>query len=331
MDQEEGGNRDEEDDDEEKHHPLPHVLAHAAGPPLALCAPRRRMILDPVPYDAPDVRGELGAYDQVEPLTGRLRVVVAIGVALVIAVGIGLRFWASSALWLDEALTVNIARLPLHEIPGRLKQDGAPPLFYYLLHFWMRLFGQSDLATRSLSGILGVLTLPVAWLAAQRFGGRMVAWTTVVLLAERPVRRLLLHRGPHVRLVDPPHRLRDPGPPACPGRTAAGQPDRRRGGDGRAALHPVLVDVPGGDGGLCGWFSACCGPGTDAPESRAWRRPIPALVAVAVGGLAFVPWLPTFIYQSKHTGTPWAAAGQLRRRGERGDRVHPEPGVACRP
>ena len=43
-----------------------------------------------------------------------------------------------------------------------------------------------------------------------------------------------------------------------------------------------------------------------APESRAWRRPIPALVAVAVGGLAFVPWLPTFIYQSKHTGTPWA-------------------------
>ena len=92
--------------------------------------------------------GELGEYGQVEALTGRLRVVVAIGVALVIAVGIGLRFWASSALWLDEALTVNIARLPLHEIPGRLKQDGAPPLFYYLLHFRMRIFGQSDLATR---------------------------------------------------------------------------------------------------------------------------------------------------------------------------------------
>ena len=130
--------------------------------------------------------GELGAYDQVAALTGRLRVVVAIGVALVIAVGIGLRFWTPSALWLDEALTVNIARLPLHEIPGRLKQDGAPPLFYYLLHFWMRLFGQSDLATRSLSGILGVLTLPVAWLAAKRFGGRMVAWTTLVLLASAP-------------------------------------------------------------------------------------------------------------------------------------------------
>ena len=58
---------------------------------------------------------ELGAYDQVEALTGRLRVVVAIGVALVIAVGIGLRFWTSSALWLDEALTVDIAKLPEEE------------------------------------------------------------------------------------------------------------------------------------------------------------------------------------------------------------------------
>jgi hypothetical protein len=35
--------------------------------------------------------------------------------------------------------------------------------------------------------------------------------------------------------------------------------------------------------------------------------PWAALGAVVVGGLLFVPWLPTFIYQAKHTGTPWAA------------------------
>jgi len=28
--------------------------------------------------------------------------------------------------------------------------------------------------------------------------------------------------------------------------------------------------------------------------------------AVAVGGLTFVPWVPIFVYQSAHTGTPWA-------------------------
>jgi len=29
-------------------------------------------------------------------------------------------------------------------------------------------------------------------------------------------------------------------------------------------------------------------------------------VALVVGCLAFVPWLPTFVFQSRHTGTPWA-------------------------
>ena len=33
---------------------------------------------------------------------------------------------------------------------------------------------------------------------------------------------------------------------------------------------------------------------------------------MAVGSLAFVPWLPSFLYQAKHTGTPWGGAGRLR-------------------
>ncbi len=105
---------------------------------------------------------------------------------LVVTVSLVLRFWTRSALWLDEALTVDIARLPLHEIPNALKHDGAPPLYYVLLHFWIVLFGQSDDAVRSLSGIIGVATLPVAWLCGRRFGGRAVAWTTLVLLASAP-------------------------------------------------------------------------------------------------------------------------------------------------
>jgi hypothetical protein len=39
------------------------------------------------------------------------------------------------------------------------------------------------------------------------------------------------------------------------------------------------------------------------PEEAPW----PALLAVVAGCLLFVPWAPTFFYQSKHTGTPWAA------------------------
>jgi mannosyltransferase len=36
------------------------------------------------------------------------------------------------------------------------------------------------------------------------------------------------------------------------------------------------------------------------------RRYLWAAGAVAAGGVLFVPWLPTFVYQNAHTGTPWA-------------------------
>src|ERR1700722_10864703 len=119
-------------------------------------------------------------------LNGRLRTVVGLAVVAVVVLGVVLRFTTHSALWLDEALTVDRARLPVSQIAESVKHDGAPPLYYYLLHFWMRIFGQSDLATRSLSGVIGVITLPVAWLAGNRLGGRVVAWTTLVLLASAP-------------------------------------------------------------------------------------------------------------------------------------------------
>src|SRR5687767_12138522 len=64
--------------------------------------------------------------------------IVMIGAVLVIAAGIAFRFLARSELWLDEALSVNVAHLPLSELPETLRHDGSPPLYYVLLHFWTR-------------------------------------------------------------------------------------------------------------------------------------------------------------------------------------------------
>lgn len=89
-----------------------------------------------------------------------------------LAFAVVLRFWTPSPMWLDEALTVNIARAPLHLIPGLLRHDGAPPLYYVLLHFWMKAFGTRDLGARSLSGVIGVLTLPAVWLAGYNVGAQ---------------------------------------------------------------------------------------------------------------------------------------------------------------
>src|ERR1700724_1412907 len=94
----------------------------------------------------------LGTDLDLRPSLYRLMVV---GAVAVVVLGIALRFVASSHMWLDEALTPTIARLPLGKIDGALRRDGAPPLYYYLLHFWTGAFGTSDTAVRALSGVLG--------------------------------------------------------------------------------------------------------------------------------------------------------------------------------
>src|SRR5438105_13993746 len=65
-------------------------------------------------------------------------------VAIVLVVAVVLRFTTRSHLWLDEALSVNIARLPFGRLHAALRQDGSPPLYYVLLHGWISVFGPSD-------------------------------------------------------------------------------------------------------------------------------------------------------------------------------------------
>ena len=53
---------------------------------------------------------------------------VVVAVVAVVAIGVVMRFVAFSEMWLDEALSVNVARLPLRDIPEWLRHDGAPSL-----------------------------------------------------------------------------------------------------------------------------------------------------------------------------------------------------------
>ena len=76
-----------------------------------------------------------------------------------------------SPLWLDEALSVNIARLPVGDLLEALRHDGHPPLYYLLLHYWMEVVGEGDVAVRALSGIFAVASLPLAWVAGRRLAG----------------------------------------------------------------------------------------------------------------------------------------------------------------
>jgi mannosyltransferase len=62
-------------------------------------------------------------------------------------------FYLMQSFWRDEAFSVLIAEKPVIQFFGKLSFE--PPVYYLLLHFWMKLFGESEIATRSLS-LLGV-------------------------------------------------------------------------------------------------------------------------------------------------------------------------------
>jgi uncharacterized membrane protein len=219
-------------------------------------------------------------------------------IAIVVAIGIALRFAIRSDLWLDEALSVNIAHLPAGRIAPWLKHDGAPPLYYFLLHYWTALFGTSDVATRALSGVFSVAALPVAWCCARRAGGRALAWIALLVLVSSPyaityatsarmysLEMLLVFAGIlAVRRV-----LDDPSWP-------------------RLALVAVVTALLV----YTQYWAFYLVLAVALYLVVMGRRPGPAravavrlLVAIGVGVATFLPWLPTFLYQAKHTGTPW--------------------------
>src|SRR3954466_6692785 len=115
------------------------------------------------------------------------RIVVPLGLGALVVVSLLLRTRELNVgYWIDEGLSVGIADRPLTDIPGVLRQDGSPPLFYLLLHVWMAVFGQSEEATRALALVCASLAIPVAWWAGRVLFGTRAAWMAAVLSAANP-------------------------------------------------------------------------------------------------------------------------------------------------
>ena len=109
-------------------------------------------------------------------------------VAIVLAVlGFLTRLQDAAGKWLngDEALHFLIANQPSLSVVYRDSLTNAhPPLFYFILHFWMRL-GDSEVSLRLLSVLAGAATIWVVYLWLARWSP---VWglTTALLLALLP-------------------------------------------------------------------------------------------------------------------------------------------------
>ena len=230
----------------------------------------------------------------------RPRTLEIVVVAAIVIVGVVLRSATRSHLWLDEALSVNIARLPMGSIAAWLRHDGAPPLYYWMLHGWTSIVGDGDTAVRALSSVVSIAALPVAWACGRRVGTVRTAWLTLVVLAANP---FAIRYATEARMYSLEVLLVFAGILVV--RRSIERPSVGR-------LLPVA-----GIGAALVWTHYWCislvGATAVVLLAVAWRSrdaartaAIRTLVALGLGSATFVAWLPAFLYQSQHTGTPWA-------------------------
>ena len=55
------------------------------------------------------------------------------------------------SFWRDEAFSYLLAKKPLTQILAFSTHDFSPPFYFFFLHFWIKFFGSSEVALRSLS------------------------------------------------------------------------------------------------------------------------------------------------------------------------------------
>jgi uncharacterized membrane protein len=96
-------------------------------------------------------------------------------------------------LWYDEAFAVLYAEKPFATmLHGTVAQVGGAaadvhPLFFYsLLHAWMSIIGQSPMAIRALSVLLGTATVAMVYLLARRLFNDRIGWAAAAIAAVSP-------------------------------------------------------------------------------------------------------------------------------------------------
>lgn len=208
--------------------------------------------------------------------------------------------WAK--FWIDEGLSVGIAHHPLTEIPSVLQKDGAPPLYYMLLHAWMEVAGgDGEARTHAFSLLCALLTIPAGWWAGRRLFGTGSGWAAAAMLATLP---FLTYYAQETRMYALAVLIGLIASASITAVLALGQ----RSLIGVAVVFGALAPY------THNWalfMLAGCGVAwlvivfTTAPDAR---RPVvrDGLIVFGLIGLLYLPWIPTLLDQARQTGAPWA-------------------------
>jgi 4-amino-4-deoxy-L-arabinose transferase-like glycosyltransferase len=110
---------------------------------------------------------------------------------LVVGIAISIRVYdiGRQSLWTDELFSryyADLFGLKFLWTTGLLREN-SPPLYYMAIDAWMRLFGTSEAALRSLSLVASVLALPLIYLLGRELFDRRRALLAMLVFALSPL------------------------------------------------------------------------------------------------------------------------------------------------
>ncbi len=251
------------------------------------------------------------ALDRGRPRAVRLTVrpavrAVPVGVAVALALGglvlvsVLLRTSALHApFWIDEGLSVGVASHGFLDIPGVLRLDGSPPLYYMLLRVWMSIFGDGQATTHVLSLGFALVAIPVAYWAGAGIFGRPAGLFAAILAAVNPFLTYYAQETRMYALVS----LLALVVAAALVRVFV---FRRRAFLPlfSVALAALMYSHNWGLFLAVGTLAALVPAWRAAPDRRAFLRDV--VIAYGTVALLYAPWMPSLYFQALHTGAPWS-------------------------
>ncbi|WP_341313064.1 glycosyltransferase family 39 protein [Paraburkholderia sp. IMGN_8] len=138
-------------------------------------------------YRSPDgLPGSLKQGDAAFARTLFLPLVVAIFAAAVFLRVFHLDYLS---LWGDEIFSRYYYDLfgPAYLVTGGITVEPTPPLYYFMLETWMKMFGHSAIALRSLSVVASLIALPLVYAVARELSTRAVALVAMAFFAISPM------------------------------------------------------------------------------------------------------------------------------------------------
>lgn len=91
------------------------------------------------------------------------------------------------SIWFDEAFGAYLIKFNFFEVAKYTAYDVHPPLYYWLLKIWSMLFGNSEVALRSMSIFFGVIAMLFIYLLVKRLFNKKTAILSLVFVVISPI------------------------------------------------------------------------------------------------------------------------------------------------